>query len=856
MRLLFLFAILLISIHAKAQPLQFKKIAPALEQKILSSSKDSVWVSVSMKPGIVQEEVKRLYHFENFLHHNITRIRIAAKDIPSLAGNQGILFICEILQPKEELTTGAYDLTLNRVNFTHTQFPLLNGNGLKVSVKERLFDPTDIDLLNRIFITGQESSSLTPHAALMATMIAGGANSSPFAKGVAWNAAITSSSFALVFPDPGSVFAQHGISVQNHSYGTIIENFYGNEAMAYDQQVNELRHLVHVFSAGNSGNQAGTSGLYAGISGSANLTGNFKQAKNVITVGSVDSSGLLMPLSSRGPSFDGRIKPELVAYGEDGSSGAAATVSGSVILLQQAFRELHDSLPPYSLVKAVLVNSADDAGAPHLDYQTGFGHLNTYRAVNTIMQNRFTLGRIEEGDTLKFPLVINNDISRLKVSLCWNDPAAVAGTGKALVNQLDLRLTNHDGSIVWMPWVLDPSPASLHAPASRKNDSLNTVEQVTLDAPPPGNYQVMVIGSTLAGQQDFALAWQEDTSRHFYWTYPSLDEQLIANHTHWLRWTTNRNEAAIIEYENQAGNWQAAGMVNDASLRYFKWQVPDSVRYTRLRMRFSDSIIYSDDFAISPQPVMQVGFNCADSFLLYWNKVHEGPYTVYRLGQEYLEPLIQTSDTFLVLDKQNHPSIYYSVAPVIGGKHGGRANTVNYPSMGPSCYINAFYLQSQSGSVATMMIELGTVFGITELAIEKRNASGFSMVQTSGPPVTTTFAWDVPGLEAGENYYRLRIRTAGGLYVYSEVEVVYYWAGDPVLVYPNPVTRGESVKLLTSESGRFTVMFSDASGRMLHRQVLNQTRTEISTAHLAAGIYWIIIYDREGKRWGRKVVVL
>ncbi len=856
MRLTFLFVILLLSFPAQAQPLPFRKIAPALEQKILSSSEDSVWVSASIKAGPLQEEIKRLYRVENVLHHNIIKIRMALKDIPSLAGKQGVLFVSEILQPKEELTTGAYDLTLNRVNYTHTHFPFLNGNGLKVSVKERLFDPTDIDLLNRIFITGQESTSLTPHAALMATMIAGGANSSPFAKGIAWKAGITSSSFDLLFPDPGFVFTQHGIAVQNHSYGTIIENFYGNEAMAYDQQVNELPGLVHVFSSGNSGNQAGTSGIYAGISGSANLTGNFKQAKNVITVGSVDSSGSLMPLSSRGPSFDGRIKPELVAYGEDGSSGAAATVSGSVILLQQAFREMYDSLPPYSLVKAVLVNSADDAGAPHPDYKTGFGQLNTYRAVNTIMQNRFALGRIEQADTLVFPVVISNDISRFRVSLCWNDPATVAGAEKTLVNQLDLLLISEDGSMTWLPWVLDPSPSALQSTASRKRDTLNTVEQITIDAPPPGNYEVRVIGSALSASQDFAIAWQEDTSRHFYWTYPSLDESLISNNTHWLRWTTNRNEAANIEYQNQAGDWIAAGLVNDVSIGYFKWPVPDSVIFTRLRMQFNDSIIYSEKFTVSPQANVQVGFNCADSFLLYWDQIHTGSYEVYRLGQEYLEPFIQTTDTFLLLDKQNHPSIYYAVAPVIQGRPGVKANTVNYPSLSPSCYINAFYLQSQSGNVASMMIELGTIYGISELAIEKRNALGFSVIQTLGQPGTTSFPWDIPGLEAGENYYRLRIRTVDGRYVYSNVEVVYYWAGDPVMIYPNPVKRGETMKLLANESGRFTVMVTDANGRLLQRQLLNQTRTEIATAHLAAGIYLIIIHDREGKRWGRKVVVL
>jgi len=40
-----------------------------------------------------------------------------------------------------------------------------------------------------------------------------------------------------------------------------------------------------------------------------------------------------LPISA----FDGRIKPEIVALGEDGSSGAAAIVSGIALLIRDAF---------------------------------------------------------------------------------------------------------------------------------------------------------------------------------------------------------------------------------------------------------------------------------------------------------------------------------------------------------------------------------------------------------------------------------------------------------------------------------------------------------------------------------------
>src|SRR4030095_10435784 len=126
-------------------------------------------------------------------------------------------------------------------------------------------------------------------------------------------------------------YQQYNVSVQNHSYGTGIENFYAADAMAYDASVITRSTLTHVFSAGNSGGSASASGIYTGITGFANLTGSFKMAKDIITVGHTDSFGIVLPLSSRGPAYDGRLKPELVAFGEDGSSGAAAIVSGIVL---------------------------------------------------------------------------------------------------------------------------------------------------------------------------------------------------------------------------------------------------------------------------------------------------------------------------------------------------------------------------------------------------------------------------------------------------------------------------------------------------------------------------------------------
>jgi hypothetical protein len=46
------------------------------------------------------------------------------------------------------------------------------------------------------------------------------------------------------------------------------------------------------------------------------------------------------------------VKPELIAYGDAGSSEAAAVVSGIALLTQQAYSDQFGNLPEASLLKA------------------------------------------------------------------------------------------------------------------------------------------------------------------------------------------------------------------------------------------------------------------------------------------------------------------------------------------------------------------------------------------------------------------------------------------------------------------------------------------------------------------------
>ncbi|MBN1479041.1 T9SS C-terminal target domain-containing protein [candidate division KSB1 bacterium] len=110
---------------------------------------------------------------------------------------------------------------------------------------------------------------------------------------------------------------------------------------------------------------------------------------DVIAVGAVNSAGLLAGFSSRGPTYDGRVKPEVVAMGVgcyhaypytgfgrgNGTSFSCPLVAGTAALILSA----HPHLTPLEVRKA-LTGTAAQATRPDNNY--GHGLINALDAVN------------------------------------------------------------------------------------------------------------------------------------------------------------------------------------------------------------------------------------------------------------------------------------------------------------------------------------------------------------------------------------------------------------------------------------------------------------------------------------------
>ncbi len=745
--------------------------------------------------------------------------------------------------PVEELLISNLDLSVNKINMVHRFYPEITGEGAVVSIKENKPDTTDIDFKSRYLSTELSSQIVSTHATIMSTMIAGGGNSWHLSRGAAWGSTISSSGNTLLLPDPGSAYQQYNISVQNHSYGVGVENYYGADAAAYDATAIDQPLLLHIFSAGNSGTSSPGNGLYAGLTGFANLTGSFKMAKNILTVGATDSFQQVALLSSRGPAHDGRIKPELVAFGEDGSSGAAALVSGTSLLLQHAYKLAYGSLPPNSLVRALLINSADDAGPAEVDYINGFGSLNAAHAVHTLRSGRFFAGSVAQGAEQIFPISVPPGIKKIKITLVWNDPPAAPNAAKAIVNDLDLQLEEQSTAQVWQPWVLSavPHPDSLMRPATRKKDSLNTTEQITLRDPAPGMYMVKIKGYSLhTGIQQFHIAWQLDSAGLFEWQFPLRNDFVFPAQSQTIRWYSSLSSSAgHAEFSLDSGRtWQLIQQPIALSDGFASWNVPAFTGAALLRMTAGTQTFISDTFMIGPRIRTGVGFNCPDSFLLYWEKIPAASaYRIYRLGNRILEPVMTVSDSFWLAGKNDFQALHYAVAPVLQGNELVKSYTFNYTTQGVDCYIRSFLIYL-NGAEAELRLTLGTLYQVNRLVWEKFNGSSFVPIQVNHNPASLHISYTDTQLKKGLNSYRVRIELSDGRLIYSYVETVYYFSGAEFILYPNPAAQGQPVTILSDNQGEPALLqILNLLGQKLWEVRLDQVSTRIPAGILAKGTY-------------------
>jgi len=225
---------------------------------------------------------------------------------------------------------------------------------------------------------------------------------------------------------------------QNHSYATLN----GRTApMSIASNLAARKGMFVVNSAGNEG-----AGLWQYISVAAD-------ADSVCAVGAVDSLGVYASFSGKGPTFDGRTKPDLVARGvgawvcyndtipfpANGTSFAAPILAGAVACYWQA----HKSFSNITILDT-LRKTASKANNP--DNLTGWGLPNLCAIPVRIKEEN----QIEDNAITISPNPFQN-----RLSIRLNDPGVTLN---------ELRILNSNGATIYKRKIEHQSDLTIELP--------------------------------------------------------------------------------------------------------------------------------------------------------------------------------------------------------------------------------------------------------------------------------------------------------------------------------------------------------------------------------------------------------
>jgi hypothetical protein len=177
------------------------------------------------------------------------------------------------------------------------------------------------------------------------------------------------------------------------------------------------------------------------------------------------------------------------------------------------------------------------------------------------------------------------------------------------------------------------------------------MEQITLENPNPGNYNLVVSGYSIPfGPQEYSVSYIY-SSDEVKLTYPIGGESMVPGETEAIRWDANGTLVDFsLEYSINGGtSWNAINSNISGTERHYNWSVPNNITSSALvrinRSGYTDQSV--EYFTIIDVPTnLNVYWPCPDSINVSWNSVNSASsYEISMLGQKYMDSIYTTNNT-------------------------------------------------------------------------------------------------------------------------------------------------------------------------------------------------------------------
>jgi len=625
-----------------------------------------------INPSIVKAELeqKGIIVDQSMDHAQMLTAEVSSKQIEELSQMSFVRYVDIGAEPgQSESDDGRHLHHANVIDGDYYGARNYDGTGVSVAVNDGGKVSPHIDFNGRTNEQEVAGKPFRTHSSMVAGIIGGAGNKDPLLRGMATGSYLHIRDYDALMPGTIPLHQDSAVLIFCSSKSNGCNAGYTSTTNLVDQEIYNNPNLMQVFSAGNSNS---TDCGYGAGDQWGNITGGHKMGKNVIATANLNKSDGITSSSSRGPASDGRIKPDISAHGNyqvstyinhlyrpgSGTSAAAPGVAGVMAQLHQAYRDLNAGVTaPSALLKAVLLNTANDLGNDGPDFTYGWGKVNALKAVQLLEDNRYFEDTIVQGNTNAHQVNIPTGVQRAKIMVYWADREASTTAATALVNDLDASVLDPSSS-VHLPWLLShgPNAATLGLPATKGADHLNNVEEIAIDNPTAGVYTLNVGGTTIPfGSQKYYVVY-EFLMDDITVVHPIGGEGLIPGSTDRIHWDAYDDAGSfLIEYTADDGlSWTTIEAAESGTSRIYEWTVPSIITgAARIRISRGGAVDESKaNFTIIEKPAnLEINAVCVttNTIGLTWDPVPGATgYDVFMLGNKYMDSIGTT--TALIFD--------------------------------------------------------------------------------------------------------------------------------------------------------------------------------------------------------------